>query len=266
MDTTSGRARNRLTALTAAGILAILGAAAPSAGALPPEPPLATSPNVHVLDHIPGTAAGMNFKDHYAFVTGWSGVTVLDIATPAAPQIVGELPLPHFENEDVDLCGDILIVVNDREAKDLGSIMYVVSIVDPTSPTVIAVLPLGLTGEGRGSGHIANFVKTDCTQAWLDGGDHVEVVDLTDPTAPKSLGKFESAASMSDNFKVSHDTELDSTGTLWNVGGGGAAGVQADRRPARAEAARRRPAPPAPTRRRTTTSSSTTPSVAARRC
>ena len=219
MDITSGRGRKGLTALIVVGIL---GAFAPSAGAMSPEPPLATSPNVHVLDHIPGTAAGMNFKGHYAFVTGWSGVTVLDIANPAAPQIAGELTLPHFENEDVDLCGDILIVVNDREARDLGSVMYVVSIVDPTSPTVIAVLPLGLTGEGRGSGHIANFVKADCTQAWLDGGDHVEVVDLTDPTAPKSLGKFESAASMS-TFKVSHDTERDSTGTLWNVGGGGAA-------------------------------------------
>jgi hypothetical protein len=57
----------------------------------------------------------------------------------------------------------------------------------------------------------------------VDGGDHVEVVDLTDPGAPHSLGKFESAASMSDSFKVSHDTELDSTGTIWNVGGGGAA-------------------------------------------
>jgi hypothetical protein len=194
--------------------------------ALPPEPPLATSPNVHVLDHIPETAAGMNFKGHYAYVTGWTGVTVLDIATPASPQVVGELPLPHFENEDVDLCGDILIVTNDREAKDLGSVMYVVSIAEPTSPTVVGVLPLGLTGEGRGSGHIANFVKADCTQAWMDGGDHVEVIDLTDPTAPKSLGKFESAASMSDNFKVSHDTERDSTGTLWNVGGGGAAGYR----------------------------------------
>jgi len=59
----------------------------------------------------------------------------------------------------------------------------------------------------------------------MDGGDHVEVIDLTDPTAPKSLGKFESAASMS-TFKVSHDTERDSTGTLWNVGGGGAAGYR----------------------------------------
>ena len=154
----------------------------------------------------------MNFKDHYAFVTGWTGVTVLDIAQPASPQLVAELPLPHFENEDVDLCGNTLIVVNDREAKDLGSVLYVVSIANPLAPSVEAVLPLGLTGNGRGSGHIANFVKSDCTQAWIDGGDHVEVVDLTDPAAPRSLGKFESAASMSDAFKVSHDTELDSSG------------------------------------------------------
>src|SRR4051794_17297903 len=190
------------------------------------DPPLATSDNVQLLDHIPGTAAGMNFKDHYAYVSGWSGITVLDIAQPAAPKVVGEMPLPHFENEDVDLCGDILTVVNDRATRDLGAIMYVVSIKNRTSPSVVAVLPLGLTGNGRGAGHIANFVKSDCSQVWVDGGDHVEVVDLTVPAAPKSLGKFESAASMSDAFKVTHDSELDSTGTVWSVGGGGAAGYR----------------------------------------
>src|SRR3954451_4741091 len=190
------------------------------------EPPLAASSNVHFVSHVPGTAAGMNFKDHYAFVSGWAGITVLDIAKADSPQLVGVLPLPHFENEDVDLCGDTLTVVNDREAKDLGSVMYVVSIANRTSPVVQAVLPLGLTGNGRGSGHIANFVKPDCSQAWVDGGNQVEVVDLTTPSAPRSLGKFESAASMSDAFKVSHDTELDSTGTIWNVGGGGAAGYR----------------------------------------
>jgi hypothetical protein len=121
---------------------------------------------------------------------------------------------------NVDLCGNTLLVVNDREARDLGSIMYVVSIENPTSPVVSAVLPLGVTGNGRCSGHIANFVKPDCSQAWVDGGDHVEVVDLTVPSAPRSLGKFESAASLSDAFKVTHDTELDSTGTVWPVGGG----------------------------------------------
>ena len=206
-------------------VLCALAGPVSSAGAAA-EPPLAASSNVHVLDHIPGTAAGMNFKGNYAFVSGWSGVTVLDISNPASPQIAGALPLPHFENEDVDLCGNTLTVVNDREAQDLGSIMYVIDISKPTQPTIVGVLPLGLTGSGRGSGHISNFVKPDCSQAWVDGGNLVEVVDLTVPSAPRSLGKFESAASMSDAFKVSHDTELDSTGTVWNVGGGGAAGYK----------------------------------------
>ena len=168
----------------------------------------------------------MNFKDHYAFVSGWGGITVLDIAKADSPRLAGALPLPHFENEDVDLCGNTLIVVNDRATRDLGSALYSVNISNPTSPSVQAVLPLGLTGNGRGSGHIANFVKSDCSQLWVDGGDHVEVVDLTNPAAPRSLGKFESEASKSDAFRVTHDTELDSTDTLWSVGGGGAAGYR----------------------------------------
>src|SRR3954454_10728995 len=217
----------RLFSLLALAAGLAVGATSPAlAQGVSGEPPLGTSSNVHPVTHIPGTAAGMNFKGHYAYVSGWSGVTVLDIATADDPKLVGALPLPHFENEDVDLCGNTLLVVNDREAKDIGSVMYVVSIGKPTSPTLEAVLPLGLTGQGRGSGHIANFVKSDCSQAWVDGGDHVEVVDLTIPSAPRSLGKFESAASDSEAFKVSHDSERDSTGTIWNVGGGGAAGYE----------------------------------------
>ena len=214
-----GRQAKSLMSLSVLAAVFAASAAHPAASqGAEAEPPLATSSNVHVMGHVPGSAAGINFKDHYAYVSGWAGITVLDIAKADSPQVAGVLPLPHFENEDVDLCGDTLLVVNDREAKDLGAIMYVISIANRTSPFVTAVLPLGLTGNGRGSGHIANFVKPDCSQAWVDGGDHVEVVDLTVPSAPKSLGKFESAASMSDAFKVSHDSELDSTGTVWNVG------------------------------------------------
>ena len=189
-------------------------------------PPLAISPNVELLTTIPGSAAGMAFSGTHAFVTGWGGVTVLDISKAAAPQPVGFLPLPHFENEDVDLCGTTLLVVNDREARDIGAIMYVIDISIPQAPAVRAVLPLGLTGNGRGAGHIANFVTADCSLAWVDGGDHVEVVDLSNPSAPRSLGKFESEASKSDAFRVTHDTTRDSTGLLWSVGGGGAAGYR----------------------------------------
>ncbi len=189
------------------------------------EPPLANSSNVELVGNIPGSAAGMVFKDHYAYVSGWGGITVLDIAQAASPRLVGALPLPHFENEDVDLCGNTLIVVNDRAEEDLGALMYVVSVANPRAPSVVAVLPLGLTGSGRGSGHIANFVKSDCSQLWVDGGNLVEVVDVSIPSTPRSLGKFQSAASLSD-FNITHDTELDSTGTVWSVGGGGAAGYR----------------------------------------
>jgi hypothetical protein len=183
--------RGRLSRLisllvVAAGIS--MSSASPAAGQTPPaEPPLATSSNVQVVGHIPGSAAGMNFKDHYAYVSGWGGITVLDIAKADSPKLVGALPLPHFENEDVDLCGNTLIVVNDRVEQDLGAIMYVVNIANRATPKLSAILPLGLTGSGRGAGHIANFVKSDCTQAWVDGGDHVEVVDLTLPSTPRSL-------------------------------------------------------------------------------
>ncbi|MBN1527862.1 MAG: hypothetical protein JW895_02310 [Thermoleophilaceae bacterium] len=215
----------RLASLLAM-VLALVAAGPAAAQMLPADPPLAASSNVHLLGHIPGTAAGMTFRDHYAYVSGWGGITVLDIAKADSPKLVGALPLPHFENEDVDLCGNTLIVVNDRAEQDLGAVLYVVSIANRATPTLSAVLPLGLTGSGRGAGHIANFSKADCSQLWVDGGELVEVVDLTIPGAPRSLGKFESAASLSDDFKVTHDTELDSTGTLWSVGGGGAAGYR----------------------------------------
>jgi hypothetical protein len=226
MHERGGRSRGLVSACALATFAASMTALPASAQMAPIEPPLAASSNVHTVGHVPGTAAGMVFRDHYAYVSGWTGVTVLDIAQADSPRVVGELPLPHFENEDVDACGDTLIVVNDRAEFDLGSVMYVVNIANRTLPMVRAVLPLGISGgTGRGSGHIANFVKTDCTQAWVDGGDRVEVVDLTFPSAPRSLGKFESAASHSD-FNITHDTELDSTGTLWSVGGGGAAGYR----------------------------------------
>jgi hypothetical protein len=190
-------------------------------------PPLGKSSNVQVLGNVPtGPALGMNFKGHWAFVTGPGGLTVLDIANPAAPAKVAFHPLPHFENEDVDLCGNTLLITNDREARDIGAVLYAFDISTPTAPRLLSTTPVGLTGNGRGAGHIANFVTTDCSRMWLDGGNLVEVFDLSNPAAPRSLGKFESVASLSDAFKVTHDTDRDSTGILWSVGGGGAAGYR----------------------------------------
>jgi hypothetical protein len=102
-------------------------------------------------------------------------------------------------------------------------VLYVIDISRPTVPTLSAALPLGLTNTERGAGHIATFVTRDCSLVWVDGGNRVEMVDLRNPQQPRSLGKFVSQASKSKAFTVSHDSTLDADGTVWNVGGGGAA-------------------------------------------
>ena len=203
-----------------------------------PAPPLGTSPNVSLLGNVPGSYAGLVFQGDHAYASGWGqGVVVLDVSDPESPSPVGALPLPHFENEDIEVCGDTLLVANDRGTRDLGGVLHVVDVADPSAPTLLTSLPLGLTGDGRGAGHIANFVDARCTQVWVDGGDDVEVVDLTDREQPKSLGTFRSWASTGPDpkkpaaFVVTHDTERDKFGTLWSVGGGGVAGYHLTKDP-----------------------------------
>lgn len=203
-------------------VLAVL-VGPPSAAGL--VPPLRQSDNVELLANVPGSAAGMVFKGDHAFVTGWAtGLTVLDISEPASPAPVAVLPIAHFENEDVDLCGDTLLITHDRADEDLGAILYVIDVGDPAAPALAATLPLGARLDGRGAGHIASFVTTDCRQVWVDGGDEVDVVDLTDPSNPVFVGEFVSKAAGSEAFEITHDTELDAKGVAWSVGGGGAAG------------------------------------------
>ncbi|MFL5839767.1 MAG: hypothetical protein ACJ77Z_04865, partial [Thermoleophilaceae bacterium] len=77
MDRRGHRVKSLALLVALAGVVAVSSAIPPAGGAV--DPALATSSNVQLLAHIPGTAAGMNFKDHYAFVSGWGGITVLDI-------------------------------------------------------------------------------------------------------------------------------------------------------------------------------------------
>jgi hypothetical protein len=225
-EVNGGRA-SRIRALVGVAAVVITLGVQPADALAPGLPPLAKSSNVQLLGNVPtGPALGMVFKGNWAFVTGPQGLTVLDIARPAAPSIVAAHPLPHFENEDVDLCGNTLLITNDRASRDLGAVLYAFDITTPSNPVLVSVTPVGLTGTGRGAGHIANFVNPDCSQMWLDGGNLVEVFDMSNPALPRSLGKFESVASLSAAFKVTHDTERDSKGVLWSVGGGGAAGYR----------------------------------------
>src|SRR4051812_15466592 len=212
--------------------------------ALAPDGTPLSSDNVQLVATVPGTYAGMRIVGKRAFATGWDGVTEFDLSDPAHPAPVALLPLPHFENEDVDSDGKIVLVSNDRESKSRGGFLYVIDATTPGVLTPLAVLDLNdLHSDLRGPGHIANCVGGNhgCRWAWLTGGRKIWVVDLRDPAKPKLVRGFDTPVSTGStdfggyNKKfagATHDVERDGQGRLWVTGSGGMAVYDVSRDPA----------------------------------
>ena len=208
-------------------VLALL---APPAAAPLPQPPAGKSDKVSwlaTLDEPDGISA--RFRGNEMYVSSSRGLSVYDVSKPEAPVKIGSLALPHFENEDVDLGGDVLLISNDpSEGK---GILYVISIKDPRNPTILSTFDTGTIfgSEGevffgtptRGTGHTASCIA-GCRYLYLAGtAAGIDIVDLTDPRAPKFAGNFR--ADEATGGLASHDVQVDSEGLAWVVGGGGTA-------------------------------------------
>src|SRR3954447_15160689 len=133
------------------------------------------SDNVQLVTKLPDTAgaASARFVGKHMYVSTWKGLSVFDISKADDPQRVGFLPLPHFENEDVDAAGDIVIISNDP-SEGIG-LIYVIDVSNPTTPTIRSVIPNGLiTGDPieadnpSYTGHIANCIQA-CKYLWTTG-------------------------------------------------------------------------------------------------
>ena len=178
--------------------------------------PLATLPIPHPI--------GARFRDNFMYVTTTEGLTVYDITDPELPVPVGALPLPHFENEDVDLGGDILLVSNDP-SEGVG-VLYVIDISNPRTPILKSVLPTGFISVEipgfieqpepleDGIGHTASCIQ-DCDFAYLAGtGAGIEIVDLRNPGAPVRVKRFQPPI----RGIATHDVQVDGQGLAWIVG------------------------------------------------
>ena len=150
------------------------------------------------------------------FVTGLSGLNVYDISDPEVPTEIGNLTLPHFENEDVDLGGNILLISND--AAESTGILYVIDISDPTQPEQVGQLDMGGNPVFGGPGHTASCILK-CKYAWVTDGGSIRVVDLRDPTQPETIGTFQSPV----GGLAMHDVQTDPSGIAWVAGFDGTA-------------------------------------------
>ena len=202
-------------------VLTLLAILVPAATAAPeraqaPESAL-MSDNVELLTTLPNPGViGARFRDGLMYATTSSGLTIYDVSDPRAPEEVGRLALPHFENEDVDLGGDILLISND--AAESTGILYVIDISDPSAPAILTPFPMGGNPVEGGPGHTASCIL-ECKFAWVTDAAGIKVIDLRDPAAPVDMGTFETPAG---GDIATHDVQVDKQGLAWVVGFGGA--------------------------------------------
>jgi hypothetical protein len=175
------------------------------------------SDNVECVGLIPNIGViGARFRDGVMYVTSVTGLKTYDIEDPDDPVEIGSLPLPHFENEDVDLGDDILLISND--AAESSGILYVIDISDPTEPTVRSQVDMGGNPVFGGPGHTASCIL-ECKFAWVTDGGSIRVIDLRDPDDPKTKGTFQSPV----GGLAMHDVQTDGNGLAWVAGFDGTA-------------------------------------------
>ena len=199
-------------------IFSVLGLPAASAQVSVPTPPgTVKSDNVTHLSTIPEPGViGARFRGGIMYVTSTAGLSTWDVTTAETPRLLGRLPLPHFENEDVDLGGDILLISND--AAESRGILFVIDISDPTAPALLSQFDMGGAAGVGGPGHTASCVA-GCNFAWVTDGGGIKVIDLRNPAAPKNLGTKPVAT----GGLVVHDVQVDGNGLYWVAGFDGTA-------------------------------------------
>jgi hypothetical protein len=215
------------------------GVPAPCADAPIPDGTFISS-NVKLRCHFPEPGViGARFKRYangktYMFVTSVAGLSVYNVTHPRSPVLVTKMPLPHFENEDVDLGGNILMISND--AAESRGLLYLIDISDPKNPEAVYQPPVppnypldmgGIAGLG-GPGHTASCVN-NCDFAWITDGGGLRVYDLraakASDGAPELMGTMNSPV----GGVAMHDVQRDGNGLYWVAGYDGTAAYRVPR-------------------------------------
>jgi hypothetical protein len=164
----------------AASLLGLaLAAAAPAQAQL-------KSPNVGLLGKLPDSAGAIGARfspdGKTMYVSSATGLQVYDVAQAAAPRKLAQLPLPHFENEDVDVGRDTVVITNDPSFSGVGMI-YLIDVSDPAAPRLRSTLPTNVPlvgADNTDNGHIANCIQ-GCDYLYTTGtSEGLAVYDIRD--------------------------------------------------------------------------------------
>lgn len=211
--------RNRIAALVAAAALvvpALSGSGVPATAA--PVGPGFTSPNVEWLGQIPDAMIGAKFitdkagKAVWMYATGPAGLRIYDVRNPELPLLTGTLPLPHFENEDVDGNEDVALI-----STSPGGELYIIDTRNKNAPTLALRLDTG-----DGDAHTTSCIDGCKRWAYASDGSFLKVVDLQ--AALKGDGDAVHRVEWDAYVGSAHDIDQDAAGIVWMTGGRGGAG------------------------------------------
>lgn len=192
---------------------AVLAVAALLATVLQPEAssaslPILASGNLSIVGAVPDVGAiGGELVGDTLYTTSASGLRIYDLDTiDDLPVLRASVPVPTYQNEDLDVAGGIALLSSDFLVLGAG-VLTVVDVSDPQLARPLATLRVP-------AAHTASCIA-GCRYAWLGGArGRVHVVDLTDPAAPVVRGSFPVPGSV-------HDVQVDAEGLAWVSTGGG---------------------------------------------
>jgi len=183
------------------------------------------SDNVTVVgklaDSVGAISARFSPDGDTMYVSSATGLGIYDITAPESPQLLSRLPLPHFENEDVDVGRDTVVITNDPSFTAVGMI-YLIDVSDPAAPAVRSTLPtslVGLADGDTGNGHIANCIA-GCDYLYTTGtAEGLAIYDIRDLANPRFVKTFQIPGN-----GFTHDVHVDSQGIAWVTGEDGTFG------------------------------------------
>jgi hypothetical protein len=211
-----------------------------SADALPQPPAGSISKNVKFVANVPlPTAISINFIGSTMFVSTAHGLYSFDVSDPSDPQLLGSLPLPVWENEDMDVdpVRHLAFISRDPRgfttpATEGSTFPYgAVHIVDVSDPSALRELNVFLVP----AGHTTTCVDR-CRYVWTAGpyanpetqpayvGRPIYATDIRDPLNPKPCPHPIDTHRNDGVTDYVHDVQVDHAGVAWVSGEGGVRG------------------------------------------
>src|SRR3954452_8894931 len=208
---------------------------------LPAAAQAASSPNVKEVASVPELkgAISINFIGDTMFASTVHGVYSFDVSDPAAPKLLGALPMYIWENEDVDVDPVRKRLFVSRDTRGFTSPAVpgdvfpygAVHILDVSDPASMKQLNVFLVP----AGHTTTCVNR-CDTIWTAGpyansvtnagfvGRPIYATDVTDAANPKPCPDPIDTGRNDGVTDYVHDVQVDAAGVAWVTGAGGVRG------------------------------------------